>query len=100
MDPLTGTVIAALTALFTRKAEDLANAAGDAAFAKTKEIFAKLKQRWSGDKVAADDLERFAQEPKIYAPVVSARLEAKLAEDPELRSELQRLVDEMGRPSV
>ena len=94
MEPLTAAVLAAITAFVTTKTEDFLNKAGEVALAKAKAIFGKLKERWRGDEAASRDLDSFAKEPRIYAPVIQARLEQKLAEDSELRGELEQLVME------
>jgi vacuolar-type H+-ATPase subunit I/STV1 len=96
VEPLTAAVLAAITSFVTAKTQDFLNQAGEVAVAKAKAIFGKLKERWSGDEAARRDLDSFAREPKIYAPVIEARLEQKLAEDSELRAELEQLVSEMG----
>ncbi|HEV3000940.1 MAG TPA: hypothetical protein VGW75_09410 [Solirubrobacteraceae bacterium] len=99
MDPITGVVIAAITAYVTRKCEDAVETAGDALLEPARSFFERLKSRWADDAAASGDLERFADSPSLYAPVIQRRLEDELARDAELRAELQREVDELG-PNV
>lgn len=96
MDPLIAPVLAAITSYVSTQTEELLNKVGDLAFANAKAIFLKLKERWRGDELAARELETFEKEPKVYAPVVEARLDQKLHEDPELRAELKQLVNDIG----
>jgi hypothetical protein len=96
MDPLTAAVLAAITSYVTTQTGNILNKTGEVAAAKAKVIFDKLKERWRGNEAASRDLESFKNEPKIYAPVVQARLEKTLSEDSELRKELEQLVKDIG----
>jgi len=96
MDPLTAAVLAAITSYVTTQTQDFLNKAGEVAFAKAKAILGKLRESWKGDEAASRDLESFEKEPRIYAPVIQARLEKKLSEDSELRRELEQLIKDIG----
>ncbi len=96
MDPLTAAVLTAITAYVSSTTGKVLDAARQAALEKAKELFGRLKAKWSGDEAASGDLERFEADPELYETVVAKRLEQQLAEDPELRAELQRLVDDIG----
>lgn len=59
-------------------------------------LFAKIKNWWSSDDRASEDLERFIVEPDVYTPVVESRLASKLSADPQMQRELATLVEGMG----
>lgn len=96
MDPVIAAVLAGLTTFVTTSTQDLLKALGSATAENVRKLFSSLKDRWSKDPAAAGDLERFADDPKLYAPVVQARLEQLLSSDPEFRAELAQLVDDIG----
>jgi hypothetical protein len=85
-----------LAPFVSRAAEDFIRATSEAAYEKARELLQTLRTRWSGDKEASDDLERFVERPERYAPVLGDLLEEKLAEDPSLAATLKRLLDELG----
>lgn len=96
MDPVIAAALAGLTAFVTTSTEDLLKALGNTAANKVRKLFGALKARWSNDPAAVGDLERFADNPKLYAPVVQARLEQLLSSDPEFRTVLVQLVNDIG----
>jgi hypothetical protein len=96
MDPVTAAALAGLTAFVTRSTQDLLDAVGNATADRLRKLFAAVKARLSGDEAAAGDLERFADNPKLYAPVVQTRLDEMMAADPGFRSDVQQLLGELG----
>lgn len=96
MDPLTGVVLAVLTAYATDKGGKLLDAAGQASVETAKQIFARLKSAWSGNSTVSQELEAFEKEPQPYSQVIAARVDATLAENPELRKEVEALVEKIG----
>jgi len=59
-------------------------------------VFGKLKEWWSADRSAAEDLEKFAAEPDIYQPVIEARLVKKLEAEPEKQAEFAAMMKQAG----
>lgn len=96
MDPFTGLVLAVLTAYATDKGQRLLDAAGRASFEKAKEIRTRLKAAWSGNPTVSQELESFEKEPKLYSAVIAQRLDTLIGEDPDLRKELEALVEGIG----
>jgi hypothetical protein len=96
MDPVITAALAGLTAFVTTSTEDLLKALGSVTAEKVRKLFGALTARWSKDPTAAGDLERFADDPRLYAPVIQARLEQLLSSDPEFRAELAQLIDDIG----
>ncbi len=96
MDPFTGLVLAVLTAYATDKGQRLLDTAGRASFEKAKEICTRLKSAWSGNPAVSQELESFEKEPELYSPVIAQRLDTLLSENPDLRKELEALVEGIG----
>lgn len=76
--------------------EGALDAVGDAAKDTASTIFGKIKDWWSGDDSASDDLKKFVAEPDIYQPVVEARLVRKLTADPAMQTELETVFANAG----
>jgi len=96
MDPVIAAALAGLTAFVTTSTQEMLKALGSATAEKLRRLFGALKARWSDDPAAAGDLERFADNPSLYAPVIQARLEQLLSSDPGFRAELAQAVDDIG----
>lgn len=100
MDPvivdLTTKVMAVLLPFVSKGAEEFASKIGDAAYEKAKNLFATLKQRWSGNKEATESLIRFEEKPERYKTVLEDILVEKLTEDHDLAAQVARLLQEMG----
>ena len=63
---------------------------------KLKELLAAVKEKFSSDGDAAEDLEKFEANPERYRPVIEDILEEKLAEDAEFATRTSDLVNEIG----
>lgn len=100
MDPaivdLATKVVAVLLPFVSKGAEEFASKVGDAAYEKAKALLSTLKQRWSGDIEATENLVRFEQKPERYQTVLEDILQEKLVEDHDLEAQLARLLQEMG----
>jgi hypothetical protein len=68
MDPVIAAALAGLTAFVTTSTENLLKAPGSVTAEKGRKLFGALKARWSKDLAAVGDLERLADDPKLYAP--------------------------------
>jgi len=98
MDPstiVTG-VISLLMPFVTKSAQELVITIGEVGYEKMKGLLAGLKQRWIGDPVASDALERFEKKPEIYRPLLEEILQEKLSNDSVLAEELAELLQTMG----
>jgi hypothetical protein len=99
MEPVTtiaATVIGVLSPYLAKGAEEFIKAAGKDAYEKAKMLLGTLKARWAGDKEASEQLARFEEKPERYRPVLEDILHEKLAQDNDLMTELNRLLQEMG----
>jgi len=96
MDPVTAAALAGLTAFVTKSSQDLLDTLGSATAQALRKLFGAVKDRFSGDEAALGDLERFSDNAKLYAPVIRSRLDDSLTTDPEFRSELQRILGDVG----
>lgn len=76
--------------------EGALDAVGDAAKDTASTVFGKIKNWWSDDATASDDLQKFAAEPDMYQPVLEKRLVKKLTEDPAMQAELETLFANAG----
>ena len=98
MDPLilAGSAMAMLAPYVKKGAEELVGAVADVAYGKAKQLIARLKEKWSGDKEATAVLEEFEQKPAVYQAVLEDTLKTKLSADTQFRGELQELLQKMG----
>ncbi len=103
MDPtivdLTTKVMAVLLPFVSKGVEEFATKAGDAAYEKAKALLTTLKQKWSGDKEASENLTRFEEKPERYKTVLEDILQEKLSQDKDLASILSRLLQDLA-PSL
>jgi hypothetical protein len=105
MDPITITalttnVMAVLLPLISKGAEAFASEVGKGAYEKAKAMLTILKERWSEDNEAVDNLTRFEANPKRYEPVLSDILQEKLSTDQDLAARLSQLLQEMDVASL
>jgi hypothetical protein len=89
-------LMGALLKVTGRVAEGALGAVEDAAKEGAVKVFGKLKEWWSADRSAAEDLEKFAAEPDIYQPVIEARLVKKLEAEPEKQAEFAAMMKQAG----
>ncbi|WNG45300.1 hypothetical protein F0U60_15180 [Archangium minus] len=101
MDPssLATSIIGILMPYVSKTASDFISTAGEVAYSKAKSIFAKLKDRWTGDQEASRALEGFQHKPDRYQLVLQDVLGEKLSQDGSLAGELRQMVEELG-PSL
>src|SRR3989337_981383 len=55
-----------------------------------------LKQQFAADPVAASDLSRFEENPKVFAPSLQATIEKKAHSDPAFSAAIAERVKELG----
>src|SRR5439155_9303105 len=98
MDPATiaASVITVLTPYIKDAGTEALKAAGEIALGKAKDLLSWLKERFSGDAVAAKDLSRYESNPEKFEPVLQSALEEKMQADAGFATELQRRVNEFG----
>ena len=99
MDPVTGLVSGVMSVLMpyvVKGAQEFARVAGEAAYTKARQLLDTLKARLAGDKEASDNLARLEEKPDRYRAAVEDILKEKVAQDPSLATELERLLREMG----
>lgn len=96
MDPITAAVLAGLTAFVTRSTQGLLDDLGKASSERLRKLFGVVKERLSRDEATAGELDRFAEEPKVYGPVIQTRLDDLVSNDRTFRSELQQLLGDIG----
>ncbi|HWC76658.1 MAG TPA: hypothetical protein VG778_04310 [Blastocatellia bacterium] len=98
MDPATiaTSVLAILMPYVAKGAKEFINIAGEAGYEKAKGMLQKIKAKWSGDQEVSSTIERFEEKPERYKPVLEDILKEKLAQDPEMASQLAALLKEMG----
>src|SRR5215212_6213088 len=98
MDPasLAVSVMSVLMPYAIKGAEEFAKSAGVDAYEKVKGLFGVLKARWSGDREAIENLDRFEEKPERYEPVLQDILTEKLAQDKELAEELTDRLNKLG----
>jgi hypothetical protein len=89
-------VMGALIQVAGKISDGALDAVGEAAKDTASTVFGKIKNWWSGDATASDDLQKFAAEPDIYQPVLEKRLVKKLTEDPAMQAELETLFANAG----
>src|SRR5205807_1007769 len=85
-------VIAVLTPYVSIGEQDFARNAGSAAYEKARNMLSILKEKWSEDKEAIENLARFTEKPERYKPVLEDILQEKLAGDKDLVSRLSHLL--------
>lgn len=97
MDPATiaASVIAILSPYAKEAGTELVKTAGEVAVAKAKVLFGWLKEKLSGDPVAASDLNRFEANPKKFSAGLQGTLEVQAKRDPGFAAELQKRVQEI-----
>ncbi len=95
MDPATlaSSVLAALTPYLVKGAKQVLETAGEVAHKKLSDLLATLKAKFSGDKEAEEDLEKFEEKPERYRPVIEDILKEKLGEDEDFAAAVAGLVD-------
>jgi hypothetical protein len=59
-------------------------------------LLTTLRSRWTGDREASENLERFEEKPDRYRPVFEDILTEKLASDRSLATDVERILKEMG----
>ncbi len=98
MDPATiGTAVVTILSPFVADAgKELVKTVGEVGVEKAKGLLAWLKQQFAGDPVAASDLSRFEQDPKVFAPSLQTTIEKKVADDPAFSSAIADRVNELG----
>ena len=97
MDPATiaASVIAILSPYAKDAGTELVKTAGEVAVAKAKVLFGWLKEKLSGDPVAASDLNRFEANPEKFSAGLQGTLEVQAKRDPGFAAELQKRVQEI-----
>jgi hypothetical protein len=96
LDVLVPLVMGALLKVAGKVGEGVLGAVEEAVKDNAVGVFAKIKEWWSGDSSASDDLAKFEAEPDIYQPVVQARLVKKLTAEPEKQAELAAMMAQAG----
>jgi hypothetical protein len=97
MDPVTiGTAVVTILSPYAADAgKELVKAAGEVGLEKARGLMAWLKQQFAGDPVAASDLSRFEQDPKVFAPSLQTTIEKKAADDPAFSAAIADRVKEL-----
>jgi hypothetical protein len=98
MDPVTiGTAVVTILSPYVADAgKELVKAAGEVGLEKARGLMTWLKQQFAGDSVAASDLSRFEQNPKVFAPSLQATIEKKATTDPAFSAAIAERVKELG----
>jgi hypothetical protein len=98
MDPATiGTAVVTILSPYVADAgKELVKAAGEVGLEKARGLMAWLKQQFAGDPVAASDLSRFEQDPKVFAPSLQTTIEKKVTDDPAFSAAITDRVKELG----
>ena len=96
METLAATAIALVAPYLAKGAEEFAKEAGKEAFATVKALATRLSAWWSGKPVAAAASQNLAEDPGVYGKLLGDLLQADLAKDPALASDLRKLVDAAG----
>ena len=94
---LAAAAVAALTPYVKDAVEDFAGKAGKLALEKTKALFQRLKDKFSGDGYMAGTLDRFetAEEPDKYTSQLEDIVAEAAENDPEFASDVGELVKEI-----
>ncbi|MCM3905369.1 MAG: hypothetical protein ND866_27035 [Pyrinomonadaceae bacterium] len=96
MEPITtlaATVIAILTPYVAKGAEEFVKGAGKDAYEKTKQLFVRLKEKWTGDDEASQALTNFEKKPDWYEPVLRKFLERDLETDRNFADDISNKVN-------
>src|SRR5881409_2802477 len=93
---LAATVIGILTPYVTKGAEEFVKAAGKDAYEKTKQLFATLQAKWSGNQEASEALDHFNDKPERYKTVLESILQEELEKDNTLAAEISQRLDGIG----
>ncbi|NOR47142.1 MAG: hypothetical protein GQ533_03725 [Methanosarcinaceae archaeon] len=104
MDPFIATLaanaVAVLIPYVKKGAEEVASEVGKAAAEKIKILLNTLEARFSEDKEATDNLERFEEKPERYKSALEDILLEKLDQDKNLVAELKKLLKEIKDASL
>lgn len=97
MDPITiATSIVTLLTPFVKKAmEEFSGKAGDAVFDKTRELYHKLKAKFTGDDFADGTLKRFEKDPDKYAAYLEDVVQEQLQKNEDLSQEFAQLLEQI-----
>jgi hypothetical protein len=97
MDPATiaVSVLTVLTPYIRDAGKEVLSTAGELALGKAKDLLKCLRERLSGDPVAAKDLSRYESNPETFEPVLKSALEEKMQADPAFASDLQARIDDL-----
>ena len=98
MDPVTiGTAVVTILSPYVADAgKELVRTVGEVGVEKAKGLLTWLKQQFAGDPVAASDLSRFEQDPKVFAPSLQTTIEKKATDDPAFSAAIADRVKELG----
>ena len=77
-------------------AKHVVTAAGEVALEKLEAFVAELRERWSGNPVARDTLERFEENPERYAPMLEDQLKEEMERDEAFAREVDAVVKAEG----
>jgi hypothetical protein len=99
MDPTTvaAGVVALLSPYVKKAAEDFAGEAGKYVFEKAKLLWGRLQTKFQGEQSTRQVLERFVADPDGNGEQLRAKIEEKLAQDPQLADELSAALADIKR---
>jgi hypothetical protein len=97
MDPATiaASVLTVLTPYLRDAGKEVLKTAGEVALGKAKDLLKYVRERLSGDPVAAKDLSRYESNPETFEPVLKSALEEKMQADPAFALDLRARVDDL-----
>jgi hypothetical protein len=93
---LASKALAILTPYVSKGAEELTKSIGEAGYAKAKQLFEKIKDKFNGDKKASDTLSDFEKAPEAKKQETEAVLAEALAKDENFARSVDTLVKEIG----
>jgi mevalonate kinase len=93
---LAAEAVTILTPFVASGAKKIVNAVGKVALEKLDTFITRLKQRWSGNPVAENTLQRFEKDPERYAPIMEDVLKEEMEQDEAFAQEVKTMVKEIG----
>ena len=92
---LASEAIALLTPFVISGTKKIANSLSKVAMEKLDTFITRLKQRWSGNPVAENTLQRFENDPDRYAPMMEDMLKEEMEQDESFVQEVKTMIKEI-----